>query len=452
VQRAQPSIESQIQPTPSPLFAPIPRGVADVFWHDAWQRRQLETRLLELFRSWGYGDVIPPLLEYAETIVAHSTPQVQAEMLRFLDRDGSMLALRSDMTIGVARLVGTRLRDWPMPQRFCYAGSVFRHNAPQAGQQREFAQAGVELIGAAAPAADAEVLALTAAALAQAGLKGIRLAVGHLGYFHGLLQELHLDAAERARLLAAIDRNSDNDLAEFLDQATLNNAQRRTIEQLPQLSGNDTQAILAHADELCLNEAMHFALANLRAILTAHDAFSASETIYLDLTEIHNLGYYTGLTFEALAPQIGFPVASGGRYDQLVGAFGQGQPAVGVALSLDRILLARTLAEHGKSRRSPKPLAPHILMATHRSPRALAVVRQLRQTGLRVEVDVTGRTVDELQHYARHVGVTLLLVWQQDGFTLYDTGAADDLAGGRHMSIDECLNWAAKQLAAQGDA
>jgi len=89
-------------------------------------------------------------------------------MCRFLDRDGSMLALRADMTIPVARLVATRLHDCALPQRFCYAGSVFRDVEPRAGQQREFWQAGVELIGSAAPDADAEVLALTARALVEA--------------------------------------------------------------------------------------------------------------------------------------------------------------------------------------------------------------------------------------------------------------------------------------------
>ena len=143
----------------------IPRGVADYFWGEAQRRRELEHTLLTAFRRWGYADVIPPSFEYAETVAARGGQDLQAEMQRFLDRDGSMLVLRADMTLAVARLMGTRLHDCPLPQRFCYAGSVFRDVEPQAGQQREFWQAGVELIGSSAPEADAEVLALTAEAL-----------------------------------------------------------------------------------------------------------------------------------------------------------------------------------------------------------------------------------------------------------------------------------------------
>src|SRR5690606_4841213 len=129
-------------------------------------------------------------------------------MYRFLDRDGSTLALRADMTIPVARLVGVRLHDRPMPQRFCYAGSVFRHTETQAGRQREFTQAGFELIGAAGAAADAEVIALSIAAMTAAGLRDFRLVLGQLHFFHSLLQELKLSPEQTAHLQRAINRNS----------------------------------------------------------------------------------------------------------------------------------------------------------------------------------------------------------------------------------------------------
>ncbi len=147
------------------LLAQIPRGVADYFWQEAARRRELEVRILNLFRSWGYGDVISPMFEYAEVYNARAGSKLQSETYRFLDKDGSTLALRADMTIPVARLVGARLHDFPMPQRFCYAGSVFRYTEPQAGLQREFIQTGIELVGASSPEADAEVVALAAAAL-----------------------------------------------------------------------------------------------------------------------------------------------------------------------------------------------------------------------------------------------------------------------------------------------
>ena len=188
--------------------AHIPRGVADYFWQEAYERRALEAELLETFRRWGYGDVIPPMFEFADVLNARASDKLQAQLYRFLDRDGSMLALRPDMTIAVARLVGTRLHDLPMPQRFCYAGSVFRHIETQGGRQREFRQAGVELIGASRPQADAEMLALTVEAMQVAGLHEFRAGGRPASNFSGLLKDLNLDPAQQQALLHAIDRNS----------------------------------------------------------------------------------------------------------------------------------------------------------------------------------------------------------------------------------------------------
>lgn len=441
-----------MQPAPPPP-APIPRGVADYFWEEARERRRLENRLLALFRSWGYGDVLPPAFEYADTLHARANPALQAGMYRFLDRDGSTLALRADMTIPVARLVGTRLHDAPMPQRFCYAGSVFRYGELQAGQQREFWQAGVELIGAPGPQADAEVLALTAHALDAAGLAGARLALGQLAFFDALLDELRLDPAQQAALHVAIDRNSAAGLEEFLRACALPPHQRRTLEGLPRLSGDDAAALLAHAHGLALNAGMHAALDRLRAILDALDAYGLAGRVALDLTEIHNLGYYTGITFEALAPGLGFPLAGGGRYDHLVGTFGPEQPAVGVALSVDRILLARRTANSSTANsgtaHGPRPIAPHLLVDAAGDPAALAVVAAWRSLGLRVAVDVTGAAGQALRAAAEQAGAGHALAWAggaQAGFTLFGAGGA-----AAFLPAGECMAWAQRTFAADLD-
>ncbi len=327
-------LETQLIP------APIPSGVADYFGEDARRRRQLENGLLETFRSWGYEDVILPTFEFADTLAARTSEQLKNETYRFLDRDGSTLSLRPEMTVAVARLVGTRLYDWSMPLRFCYAGSVFRYAQLQAGRQREFGQAGIELIGARGAEADAEVLALTCRALEAAGLGEFRLALGQTAYFDGLLDALQLNTDARAALYRAIDRNSEAELADFLRTATLSAEQRQALEILPSLSGHDAEAILQRARTACLNPRMSAALDNLQQVLAALEARNVAHRIQLDLTEIHNLGYYTGISFEALSPNLGFPLASGGRYDNLVGTFGNPQPAVGVAITLDWLLMA----------------------------------------------------------------------------------------------------------------
>lgn len=332
--------ERQTLPTAG-FPAPIPSGVADYFGEDARQRRQLESTLLETFRSWGYQDVIPPTFEFSDTLASRTSEQLRAETYRFLDRDGSTVALRPEMTVAVARLVGTRLHDWQMPLRFCYAGSVYRYAQLQGGRQREFWQAGIELIGQNSPVADAEVLALTCRALEATGLHDFRLALGQMAYFDGLLESLQLDKAASSALHQAIDRNSEAELLDFLRNHWLNAEQRRAVETLPTLSGDDAEAILQRAANVALNRQMSDAIDELRALLDELQKRGVKDRIQLDLTEIHNLGYYTGITFEALSPQLGFPLASGGRYDNLVGSFGKPQPAVGVAITLDWLLMAQ---------------------------------------------------------------------------------------------------------------
>ena len=423
-------IDTQIQRDP---ITHIPRGVADYFWQEAQTRRAVEQVILETFRRWGYGDVIPPMFEYADVLEQRANVGLRAAMYRFLDRDGSTLTLRPDMTIAVARLVGTRLHDWPMPQRFCYAGSVFRYLEPQAGRQREFLQTGIELFGVSTPAADAEVLALTAQALRAAGVHDFQLVLGQIRYFEGLLEDLKLKPTDQAALTAAIDSNSAAALDDFLRDVPLRTQQRRTIEELPLLSGAATDAILAQADRHCLNYAMHAALDNLRAICGQLEHYDLADALFLDLTEINNLGYYTGLTFEALAPGLGFPIASGGRYDNLVGSFGPDQPAVGAALGLDRILLARRAGQDGVA--SPHPQPPHALVSCGDDKACVQLVQRWRARGLRIATDIQGRTPAALWTSAQQVGIPYLFVWDAPCFTVF--GAAPANPAGVQWSREE---------------
>lgn len=385
--------------------APIPHGVADYFWTEAADRLRLADTMLALFRSWGYGDVILPAFEYDSTLARSASAEFQRELYRFTDRDGSALVLRADMTIALARLVATRLHDVPMPQRFCYADSVFRYARTQAGRQREFFQSGIELIGASSPAADAEVLALAAHAMYAAGITNTRIAVGHLGYFNALMQELALAPEVAALLIRAIDSNSDAELAGFLQQTDLPDTQRRTVAELAHLSSVNPAVVLERARAIALNDGMHAALNNLAAILNAIESHSLANSLFLDLTEIHNLGYYTGITFEVLAPGLGFPVASGGRYDNLVGLFGEPQPAVGAAFLIDSILLARRM---GGSVSEARPLYPHAVVRTQGDPAAQWIVNQWRLNGARIAVafdDAPASHADSLLHLDWNGGI-----------------------------------------------
>ena len=203
---------------PFSVDRPLPEGVRDLLFADAATLRGMAASLRATWNAWGYREIILPTFEYAATLSTDVGAGLDAEMYRFFDRHGRTLALRPDMTIPTARVVGTRLYDQPKPLRLSYIGSVFRYEPPRAGRQHEFIQAGVELMGARGATADAESIALAVAALRAIGLPAFRITLGHVGFFRGLL--LALAAPERltALLRSAVDRKAEAELAALLQE------------------------------------------------------------------------------------------------------------------------------------------------------------------------------------------------------------------------------------------
>ncbi len=397
---------------------PLPQGVVDLFYQDAASKRGLEAALRACFSAWSYDELIPPTFEYADTLASEAGTQLAEEMYRFTDRDGRTLALRPDLTIPAARVVATRLHDQPMPLRLFYVGSVFRYEAPQAGRQREFTQAGVELIGADTPAADAEVLALTVEALRAAGLRQFQLALGQMAFFRGLLAELDAPASLLSALQSAIDRKNPADLAAALDQATASKPMRRAFTALPQLNGGPD--ILQQGRAVCVNPTMRAALDWLEALHDLLAAYGILDHVTFDLGETRGMAYYTGISFKGYTPGLGFSICSGGRYDDLVGHFGRPQPAVGCALWVDRILLARQ-----RQGWQPAPLLPHLLWVGSACPACLRLLLDLRRRGLRVELDVSGAGLDELSQRAASRGIARVAACAGDGWVTLRTAQGE---------------------------
>ncbi len=383
----------------APLDRPLPEGVRDLLFADTAAFRRMEAALQVTWAAWGYRELSLPTFEYADTLATDVGAQVAAEMYRFFDRHGRTLALRPDMTIPTARVVGTRLYDQPMPLRLAYIGSVFRYEPPRAGRQHEFAQAGVELIGAPGTAADAEAVALAVAALQAVGLPDFRITLGHVGFFRGLLAGLALPERLTARLQEAVARKAEAELAGLLAEAPgLPPVARQSVLTLPRLTGD--ASVLESAEAVCLNATMMSALADLRSVAVLLDAYDVTRFVSYDLAEVRDLSYYTGITFEGFAPGLGFGLIAGGRYDELIGHFGPPFPAVGWALTLDRALLAREL--QGIIEAEPKP---DVLLAAKGCPACLGWAAVARGRGLKVEVDPLGLGPEGLWQAAQARGI-----------------------------------------------
>lgn len=381
------------------LDRPLPEGVRDLLFADTAAFRQMQAALQAIWSTWGYREISLPTFEYADTLATDVGARLDAELYRFFDRHGRTLALRPDMTIPTARVVGTRLYDQPMPLRLAYVGSVFRYEPPRAGRQHEFVQAGVELIGAPGAIADAEAVALAAAALQAVGLTDFRITLGHVGFFRGLLAGLALPERLTTRLRDAVARKAEAELAGVLAEAPgLPPVARQAILTLPRLTGDIS--VLTGAEAVCLNTPMMAALTDLRSVAGLLAAYGVASRVTYDLAEVRDLGYYTGITFEGFAPGLGFGLIAGGRYDALIGHFGPSFPAVGWALTLDRALLAREL--QGIREVEPRP---DVLLAAQGCPHCLGWAAQARGRGLRVEVDPLGLAPDALWQAAQARGI-----------------------------------------------
>ncbi len=382
-----------------PLDRQLPHGVADLFFNDAARKRVVERTIADTFARWGYSEIIPPMFEYYESLAAEAGPQLREEMYRFFDRDGRTLALRADFTIPTARIVGTKLFDRAMPLRFFYVGSAFRYEEPQAGVRREFTQAGVELIGAATADADAEAIALAMTALRAIGLDDFRFTLSNAVYLQATIRDLALNESDDHALRAAVRRKNAPELIRLLDSIDLDPARRRVLAQLPTLWGGVD--VLDRVE--CVNDDARAAIDHLRHVLARLAQYGLQDLVTLDLAENRGMEYYTGILFEGFVEGIGFAVASGGRYDNLIAHFGSSIPAVGFAVGVERALMA--LRARGSVRAS---IAPDVIAQTYN-----ARVEAARAEGRVVEIDILNRADHALREYARIRGTRE--IWWRDG-------------------------------------
>ncbi|MTV49032.1 ATP phosphoribosyltransferase regulatory subunit [Heliobacillus mobilis] len=387
----------------------IPAGMRDLLPGDARNKRILENKWTDLFTTWGYQEVITPTVEYMDALAVDTGEEIRDDrMFQFFDRQGRILALRPEMTTPIARVVATRLKKSQFPLRLHYAANVFRYDDPQAGRQREIFQAGVELIGAPGPLADAEVIALAVEALRQSGLEDFQISLGQIEVFNGLMEELPLSDEQKSKVRSLVAKKDFVSLEEMLAKEGLNDSQAELLLKLPTLHGG--REVLVQALPLAVNERARQGLNNLRQVYDALRTYGVEDYVALDLGVLRGFDYYTGIVFEGYTVGLGFPICGGGRYDGLLGQVGFDCPATGFAIGLDRVLLALSRS------REPEPVpVPDMLIGGDNTEKIIAVAGRLRQEGRSVEIDVLGREEAELKAYAALRGIEEVVLYRKGG-------------------------------------
>ena len=320
------------------MIHPIPPGTRDVLPDEMRELRRLHRALIDVFEERGYGEVATPAIEYDEALTRGDGRSAEGAY-RFFDGSGDLLALRSDMTVPIARLVATRFAGDEMPLRLCYLASAFRAVRPQRGQMREFVQAGVELIGAPGAQGTAEVVEVLEAALDAAGLNRAVIGLGDADLYRQLLTELGIEGEARDAIIGRLATHDLVGLEEELQaQEGISDEQCATCVALTQLRGG--REVLEQARGLG-GAAVERALERLQETYEEMERRGVADRVQIDLGLLRDLGYYSGAILEVYDPAVGHVLGGGGRYDALMKRFGLDLPAAGFALYLERVHLAQ---------------------------------------------------------------------------------------------------------------
>ncbi|GAA3948140.1 ATP phosphoribosyltransferase regulatory subunit [Allohahella marinimesophila] len=354
----------------------LPDGVEDLLPHQAASIERLRRAVLDLYASWGYQLVVPPMIEFLDSLLTGVGSDLELQTFKVTDQlSGRMLGIRADMTPQVARIdahqsMAGGVDSSNQRNRYCYVGSVLKTRMESVLATRTPTQSGCELYGEASIAGDIEVLSMMLEVLDRAGLPSVHVDLAHVGFIRKVMQLAGFDPKMDSKLLDVLNRRAVAEL-DVIATAASDPQLAALIKALPSLGG--PASVLEDARELCHFD--HELLAAISEIETLGQAVTSrypSANIRYDLCELRGLNYHTGLMFAAYTGDYGQAIGYGGRYDNIGLAFGSRRPATG--FSIDLKVLHKLAVGHVPSERSA------ILAPADDSPSLWQYIHTLRKT------------------------------------------------------------------------
>jgi ATP phosphoribosyltransferase regulatory subunit len=330
----------------------LPEGIEEILPQEASYLENLRRSILQLFSCWGYELVIPPMIDFIDSLLTGSGHDLDLQTFKLTDQiSGRTLGFRADMTPQVARMDAHHLKhEWPT--RLCYVGTVLHTRGDPLEKTRSPMQIGAELYGHAGIESDVEVIRLMLEMLAQSGLLDVHLDLGHVGIFRALSRQAGLDQTVESILFDVLQRKARPELEELMSNLAINEDVKAMFLKLPELNGgkdilSKALIVLSKADEQVKQ-----ALANLEAVAEQLTSRFPCLPISFDLAELRGYHYHTGVVFAAFVPTIGREIARGGRYDNIGAVFGRARPATGFSADLKLLaLLGKQTTEDQSYRR-----------------------------------------------------------------------------------------------------
>lgn len=355
----------------------LPAGIEEVLPPQARIVEGLRRELLDLYASWGYELVIPPFIDYLDSLLTGTGQDLDLQTFKLTDQlTGRLLGVRADMTPQVARMDAHHLRR-EAPTRLCYLGTVLHTRPDGFAGTRSPLQLGAEIYGHAGIESDTEILRLVLLTLRTAGIAETYLDLGHVGIYRGLARQAGLDAAQEHALFDALQRKAIPEIESLIGDFGLTGAPAEMLVALAELNGRDAleraAQVLAAADRpVC--EALDY----LRRLAEELNHWLPEVSIHYDLAELRGYRYKTGVVFAAFVPGWGLEVARGGRYDDIGRVFGRARPAVGFSADLKGLL------QHGRGLEERYRPPGAILAPWSNDPALHETVETLRASGRRV--------------------------------------------------------------------
>lgn len=415
----------------------IPKGVRVYLPPQAALKREVESKLLSVFHRWGFQEIVTPTFEYYDILAVATGEEFRDRTFKLTDQaTGRVLVLRPDMTPQIARVAATMLKEYPKPLRFCYNSNVFRYVEPQVGRHREFYQAGVELIGLDLPEADVEMIAIAVESLMEVQLADFTIAVGQVEYVRGLLQALRLPKEREEQIRVALHKKDRSALDALGETFRLEASAREMLLALPNLFGG--VEVFEHAGRLVNNRRSEEALENLRTVYDMLKVYGLETFVLIDLSEIRGFDYYTGIVFDGFTRNLGYEICSGGRYDHLIGNFGEECPSTGFAIDIEKLQMA--LERQGALR--PHKAVDFLIMDFKPDKReALRIAKELRMRGYRVARDIIRRDLAGSLSYAQRMGIARGIILGTNGLGPHEALLRDiDEGWERVVSISELVD------------
>ena len=315
-----------------------PEGVRDSYGRENTAKQAALEEISKKIHLYGYKDIQPPSFEYFDVFSNEIGTTPSRELYKFFDKEGNTLVLRPDFTPSVARCAAKYFMEEKRPLRFCYQGNTFCNTSDLQGKLKETTQIGAELMNDGGIEADGEMIAMLIECLLSAGLTEFQISVGNVEYFKGICEYLDMEPALEAALRDEISQKNYFAAEDLLKSEGYTKAQRDLFLQIRDFM--DTAEDLGKAAQTAPNERAFSAVKRLIDVWEVVDAYGLSRYVSFDLSLLSKYHYYTGIIFKGYTYGTGEPIASGGRYDQLLSYFGKKAPAIGLMISIDPLMEA----------------------------------------------------------------------------------------------------------------